>query len=307
MIINRTNVVALIAMLLAYSAVFSQETTITQNFKHVKIDATGNVPYSKALILLHPIYNGTDIADNYIVGNLTARRGGVTSYNRLNSVFLNTSSSYRSTTGMLASNDDNVEHWRLKTCIFNGVKYLAVDIPYMPGQHASGFKFAGWITSSAESLKFIIYDINGAAQNTAVLTDIQDFVSNMSATHQVKNFNVMGKVGIGTTEPSEELSVNGKIRAHEIKVEVADWPDYVFEDSYQLPSLAETERYIKNNKHLPDMPSADQVQADGVAVGELNRLLLQKVEELTLHLIEKSKRIDILESELLTIKEKISN
>ncbi|WP_214228803.1 tail fiber protein [Pedobacter sp. B4-66] len=99
-----------------------------------------------------------------------------------------------------------------------------------------------------------------------------------------------GDVGIGTTTPNAKLAVNGKIRAQEIKVETANWPDYVFAKGYQLPSLQETEQYIRDKGHLPGIPSAEEVKANGVDLGEMNAKLLKKIEELTLHLIELEKK-----------------
>ncbi|WP_448105170.1 hypothetical protein [Pedobacter panaciterrae] len=99
-----------------------------------------------------------------------------------------------------------------------------------------------------------------------------------------------GNVGIGTTSPTEKLSVKGKIRAQEIKVESANWPDYVFAKDYKLPSLKETEKYIDEKGHLPGIPSAEEVKVNGIDLGEMNAKLLQKIEELTLHLIEKEKK-----------------
>lgn len=101
-----------------------------------------------------------------------------------------------------------------------------------------------------------------------------------------------GNVGIGTLNPTEKLSVNGKIRAKEIKVEAAPWPDYVFAPSYKLPALKATEQFIKEHKHLPEIPSAIEVKKDGVNLGEMNAKLLKKIEELTLHLIDQNKRLD---------------
>ncbi|MDQ0638311.1 hypothetical protein QF042_001876 [Pedobacter sp. W3I1] len=103
-----------------------------------------------------------------------------------------------------------------------------------------------------------------------------------------------GNVGIGTASLSEKLSVEGKIRAREIKVESALWPDYVFEAHYPIISLKNLDLYIKENKHLPGMPSAKEVAANGIELGEMNKKLLEKIEELTLHLIEKDKKIDAL-------------
>ena len=89
----------------------------------------------------------------------------------------------------------------------------------------------------------------------------------------------------------EKLSVNGKIRAHEIKVETGNWPDYVFAKDYQLPGLKETELHIKANGHLPGIPSAEEVKNNGIDLGDINARLLQKIEELTLHVIELNKTV----------------
>ncbi|WP_165503546.1 hypothetical protein [Pedobacter hiemivivus] len=97
-------------------------------------------------------------------------------------------------------------------------------------------------------------------------------------------------VGIGTNDPKDyKLAVNGKIRAQEIKVEASPWPDYVFKSTYTLPSLREIENHIKENGHLPGIPSAAEVKANGIDLGEMNAKLLQKIEELTLYLIEMKK------------------
>ncbi len=105
-----------------------------------------------------------------------------------------------------------------------------------------------------------------------------------------------GNVGIGTDNLTEKLNVNGNIRARAVKVAVDGWPDYVFEPSYKLPNLGTTEQYIKENKHLPEVPSAKEVETNGIELGQMNALLLKKVEELTLHLIEQNKRIKSLET-----------
>ena len=115
--------------------------------------------------------------------------------------------------------------------------------------------------------------------------------------------NSSGNVGIGTTNlsPDYKLSVNGKIRAKEIQVET-DWADFVFEDDYQLRSLSEVNNFIKENKHLPDIPSEKQVKEEGISVGEMNAKLLQKIEELTLYLIDQNKKIEDLQKEVSQLK-----
>ena len=115
-----------------------------------------------------------------------------------------------------------------------------------------------------------------------------------------------GNVGIGTTTPREKLSVNGNIRAREIKVETANWPDYVFDENYGMKSLAEIEAFVNENKHLPGIPSKKEAEEAGVNLGEMNRKLLEKVEELTLHLIEKDKELTDVKDRLLLLEKAFS-
>ncbi|MNH10249.1 hypothetical protein D3C79_697220 [compost metagenome] len=103
-----------------------------------------------------------------------------------------------------------------------------------------------------------------------------------------------GNIGIGTNNPQQKLSVKGKIQAEEIKVTTtsADWPDYVFEEGYKLNSLKDLEAFIKVNKHLPDMPTASEVEVNGIQLGEMVKKLLKNNEELTLHVISLQKQIE---------------
>jgi hypothetical protein len=100
-----------------------------------------------------------------------------------------------------------------------------------------------------------------------------------------------GSMGVNTNPNSEyRLSVNGKVRANEVKV-YTGWADFVFAPNYRLRPLSEVESYIKTNGHLPEIPSAKEVEANGVNIGETQSKLLQKIEELTLYLIEQNKQI----------------
>jgi len=114
-----------------------------------------------------------------------------------------------------------------------------------------------------------------------------------------------GEVGIGTSSvPSGyKLAIQGKAIMEEIKVELnSNWPDYVFADNYQLGSLAELESYVKENKHLPGIPSQKEVEKEGILVGEMQGKFLEKIEELTLYLIEQNKKIDRQEKEIQSLR-----
>ena len=110
-----------------------------------------------------------------------------------------------------------------------------------------------------------------------------------------------GNVGIGTTTriPTNRLEVNGVIRAKEVIVENANWPDYVFAPNYNLPTLQEVARHIEENQHLPGIPSAAEVAKEGVSLSEMNAKLLQKIEELTLYVIQQQKEINLLKEVML--------
>lgn len=111
-----------------------------------------------------------------------------------------------------------------------------------------------------------------------------------------------GCVGIGTIapDPAYLLSVNGKIRAKELKVETG-WSDFVFEKNYKLPSLKEVEQFIDANGHLPEIPSAKEVENNGIDVGKMESKLLQKIEELTLYIIEMKKESEAQKLKITTM------
>jgi len=103
-----------------------------------------------------------------------------------------------------------------------------------------------------------------------------------------------GNVGIGTDNPTYKLSVLGNIRSTEVVVETG-WADYVFDEKYKLNSLDEVEKFIQQNKHLPNVPSAKEIQTNGLQLGDTQKRMMEKIEELTLYMIETNKRIAALE------------
>ncbi|MCK4796028.1 MAG: right-handed parallel beta-helix repeat-containing protein, partial [Spirochaetes bacterium] len=143
---------------------------------------------------------------------------------------------------------------------------------------------------------------NGSTWVKAAGGDIEFQPTNSITRMTIKN---NGSVCIGTMNPgSYKLAVNGSIRAKEIVVETG-WSDFVFEKNYNLKTLEEVERYIKDYGHLPNIPSESEVKANGVKLGEMDAKLLQKIEELTLYMIEIRKENEILKERINEIEKVI--
>ncbi|HMM03222.1 MULTISPECIES: hypothetical protein [unclassified Dysgonomonas] len=114
-------------------------------------------------------------------------------------------------------------------------------------------------------------------------------------------------VGIKTSNPSCALDVNGTIRSKEVKIEASGWSDFVFDKNYDLPKLSDVEKHINEKQHLPGIPSEKEILENGISVGEMQAKLLQKIEELTLYVIEQDKKIKILQKENISIKNELVN
>lgn len=114
---------------------------------------------------------------------------------------------------------------------------------------------------------------------------------------------VLGNLGVGTTSPTHELDVRGTIRANEIVVNTTG-ADFVFADDYQLRPLSEVKTFIQENKHLPEIKSAQEMQENGVGINELQTQLLQKIEELTLYILQQEERIRLQEERIEALEKK---
>lgn len=116
------------------------------------------------------------------------------------------------------------------------------------------------------------------------------------------NFSTVGSVEVGSTSTVATLRVNGDITARRLKVTQTGWPDYVFAANYELPSLQEINSYIKANHHLPNVPAAAEIEKSGLDVGDMQKTMMQKIEELTLHMIRLDEENRQLKAELEKLK-----
>lgn len=154
------------------------------------------------------------------------------------------------------------------------------------------YLFATWWNQSPQGgqnnqVKFTLY-----SEGQIDISLVGDF-TNATPLETILTMNSGNKnVGIGTTDPTAKLSVNGTIRSREIICEVSPWPDYVFEEDYELQSLSDLKAFIQKEGHLPGIPTAKEVEENGVTLAKMNALLLEKIEELTLHIIRLEERID---------------
>ncbi|WP_347922492.1 hypothetical protein [Pontimicrobium sp. SW4] len=129
----------------------------------------------------------------------------------------------------------------------------------------------------------------------------------ISASPIVPSYFNAGKVGIGTTTPDSKLTVKGNIHAEEVKVDLSvPGPDYVFANDYELTSLEQLQQYINTNKHLPNIPSAKEMEANGIELGVMNMKLLEKIEELTLYTLEQQKQLEDKDSKIRILDKKLN-
>lgn len=140
------------------------------------------------------------------------------------------------------------------------------------------------------------YDTNGKTDVTDQFT-MQTLITTTS----------LGYVGIGTDDPKSTLDVRGAIIADAVEIKVNKGADFVFSSGYELKPLLEIETFVKENQHLPDIPSEKDMIQNGVNINELQIKLLQKIEELTLYIIEQNKEIKYLKKELKELKDEYSS
>jgi hypothetical protein len=145
-----------------------------------------------------------------------------------------------------------------------------------------------------------MYRIRAWKSNASIQPDVVQFSSPASsASTLISTPLFVGYYNANANTTDYKLHVADGIRTERVKVDLQTaWADYVFESDYHLKSLSEVEAYIEQNGHLPDVPSAEEVEVNGIELGEMNVKLLEKIEELTLYIIQQQKQIDAMNKEL---------
>lgn len=189
----------------------------------------------------------------------------------------------------------SIQQANINNDFVNANNYLSI---YAHNLHHTG---TGWVRRNQYSSGWATV-LNNGYYDIAFAPDNQAGAANETVTpSSVFRITLDGNVGIGTTTPGVyKLAVNGKVVAKEIKVkDGTPWPDYVFNKDYNLMSLASLEDFIQKNNHLPNIPSAQEVKEnDGIELGAMNAKLLEKIEELTLYMIELKKENEATKEEV---------
>ena len=156
-------------------------------------------------------------------------------------------------------------------------------------------------TGTGQASQWKIYNMTGSYGNS-----LQFWAYDNAGTVYHSRFTITdaGNVGIGRSDPYYKLDVYGTIRAREVKVNLNSGADFVFEKDYNLMPLGELSRFVSENKHLPDIAPAAEMTSGDTDLGEMQVKLLQKVEELTLYIIQQNSEIENLKAEINLLKKK---
>lgn len=158
---------------------------------------------------------------------------------------------------------------------------------------------AGW--NNANNVRTGYLQFN-AGSDVTLHADNGNYLAFNTGNQERLRVGLNGFVGIGTANPQTELAVNGTVSTKKVVVTITGWPDYVFDSSYQLQPLKEVATFIKANKHLPGVPAAPVVEKDGLDLGNNQAVLLKKIEELTLYIIQQSTQMEKMQQEIEKLK-----
>jgi len=239
-------------------------------------------------------------------------RGGTSNTSYLNgvAVYNNTGAAIRSSLSVTSDDDGRINLYNSSTSLkvlinsvgdsyFNGGNIGIYASSPKARLHVSGIatdQVGGdgiMLSDDTNPTRAFIFRLDNTSKNFHI-----DSRYNNTWTNALTILRNGGNVGIGIDNPDSKLVVDGRIRSEEVKVEIINGPDYVFESNYELRTLQETKEYISENKHLPEIPSAKEMEANGVDLGDMNMRLLKKIEELTLYIIEQNERLEKAEKKI---------
>jgi hypothetical protein len=249
-----------------------------------------------------PNWDNVNIGVNsFAVGNATVASGkesfacgwvcqatGLSSFSTGNMNFATGSCSFATGAGNTAGG--------VSAAVFGAYNNAQAYSSFVIGQYSvapGNYNPTSWVLT--DPLFVIGNGINGGSASNAltVLKNGNIGIGNINPTEKLI---VNGNVGIGTSSTgSYRLAVEGKVGAREVVVTNASWADFVFDTNYKLVPLNEIKEFVKVNKHLPEIPTAAEIEKNGLSVGEIQTKQMQKIEELTLYLIQQNERIEMLE------------
>jgi hypothetical protein len=235
-------------------------------------------------ILLIPAYAGTvGQASAGMSGRISIVRGGTTTYCAILEYDISAQSAYGETYINVVPKSNQSYPLNIYEVTYSGVPYLAIngaDLIRSGGQ----LNYEGYFWNNYNGVQPQIVLASSC-------TNISEFQSYTNLAGSILTANADGYIGVGTTNPQSLFSVEGTITAQQLKITQQNWSDFVFDSSYKRMPLEEVSEYVHANRHLPDIPSEAALVKSGLDVGAMQRLHMQKIEELTLYAIEANKQI----------------